>query len=178
MNSEIDCTPLRSSDAAGSTAFAQSYRRAYLRHPNLVDLVSRRPLESETALVIYDEVSRHLRARGVAADQVMTFLTLLDYVVLGSAGETLYSDFHRPHASYRLAHPALAEALGAADAATVDDAAFALAMRLYEEAVARVTATFLRPLPSRARVSEPARLPGVAAGNKKPARTEQARAGP
>lgn len=140
VNSQIDLEPLKQDTAAGFAAFAQSYRDAYQRHPNLIDLVNRRPIHSKTALVVYHEVARHLRARGVPAAQVMVLLTVLDFIVLGSAGETLYSDFHLSPAEYRPQHAEIAEALEAAQPEEVDEHAFHLAMRIFEESVTKTAA--------------------------------------
>lgn len=137
VNSEIDLSGLEQDTWEGFTAFAASYRDAYHRHPNLIDLVNRRPLNSSVALNLYDAVARHLRARGVPAERVMVLLTVLDYIVLGSAGETLYTDFDRAPEEYRPEHPDIADALEAARASEVDEEAFRLALRLFEESIAR-----------------------------------------
>jgi AcrR family transcriptional regulator len=128
INRDIDTSLLDDRTPAGLTAFSHSYRDAYLRHPDAVDLVSRRSVTAPKALEVYDAIAAHLTARGLAASDLMPVLAVLDFVVLGSAGETLAADFHRDPDSYTAHHPHLAAALRAADPATVDDTAFEIAL--------------------------------------------------
>jgi len=135
INVDIDTSLLDDRTPAGLTAFARSYRDAYRAHPDAVDLVSRRPVVAPKALAIYDAMAAHLSARGLPASDLMPVLAVLDFVVLGSAGETLATDFHRDPDSYQADHPHLAAALRAADPATVDATAFEIALGSFLGAV-------------------------------------------
>jgi AcrR family transcriptional regulator len=147
VDAEIDLSGLADNTAWGLADFATSYRDAYQRHPALIDLVNRRPLKSDTALRVYNSAARHLRARGVPADRIIVLLTLLDIIVLGSGGETLYSDFDREPGDYRPELPELADALEATDPHGVGDQAFGLALKLLEGAVEHVIQRAQQPSP-------------------------------
>lgn len=129
VDAEIDIGLLDDADwRRGLEAFARSYRAAYLRHPHALPLVVRRPVSSPAALAIYEALAAALLRAGLPADEVMTVSGALDAVVLGSAMETFIDGFPGEPAEYRAEHPALATALAATDRATVDDAAFELAL--------------------------------------------------
>lgn len=128
IDSQIDLSLLDEPTHDALVAFARSYRDVYLRHPHAIAMLARRPLRAPRALAVYDALAGHLLARGVAERDVMPVLAMLDFMVLGSAGETLASDFPLEPSSYADEHPHLARILQATDQATSDRQSFELAM--------------------------------------------------
>ena len=135
VNSDIDVALLDDDSADGLAGFARSYRTAYQRHPAAADLVSRRPLTAPTAFVVYDALAAHLVRRGLPDDEVLPVMAALDFVVLGSAGETLAEDLAAAPAALLADRPHLARAMVALPPTDVDDAAFELSLRLLTAAV-------------------------------------------
>lgn len=135
INDEVDLAPLADLTAAGFAAFVRSYRDAYRRHPHAIPLVNRRVVRVPSALRLYDALAEHLIGRGVPKEQVMVVLAVIDFVVLGSAGETLAEDFDPDPGIYEPELPSLAAALRAADPETVDALSFELALGLASAAI-------------------------------------------
>lgn len=128
IDAQIDVGLLEEPTHAALVAFARSYRDVYQRHPHAIAMVARRPLRAPKALTVYDALAKHLLARGLAEADVMPVLAMLDFMVLGSAGETLASDFPLDPAAYADRHPHLARVLIATDQARTDRQSFELAM--------------------------------------------------
>ena len=136
INDEVDLSPLAELTPEGFAAFVRSYRDAYRRHPQAIPLVNRRVVRVPSALRLYDALAEHLMGRGLPEEQVMVVLAVIDFIVLGSAGETLAEDFDPDPGSYEPDLPSLAAALRAADPATVDSMSFELALGLTAAAIA------------------------------------------
>jgi AcrR family transcriptional regulator len=146
VDAEIDVTLLDHPDwRHGVEAFARSYRDAYLRHPNAVPLVVRRPVSSPVALGVYEALAAALLRAGVPAQEVLQVSGALDCIVLGSAVETFIDGFPGGPADYRATSPALAAALEVTDRAVVDDAAFDLALGLLLDGLAARIGTTAAP---------------------------------
>jgi hypothetical protein len=80
----------------------------------------------------------------------------LDYIVLGSAGETFIGGFNQPPAAYAENYPLLGRALQQADRDTVDEAAFEIALASWlDHVAARLPATCpLTPQPTETSAEE------------------------
>lgn len=129
IDQEIDTSMLAGDAPDDLAAFVRSYRAAYVRHRHAIPLVGRRPIRSETALKLYDELTGYLTRVGIPPDEVLRVVGLIDYVVLGCAVQVFSSGFEEPAEHYRGTYPSLAAALAAADRDQVDDEAFDLAVR-------------------------------------------------
>lgn len=127
VNAEIDLTPLADLSRDGLAAFARSYRDAFARHPNVVDLVSRRPTTAPRALTLYDALAGHLLGRGLAPELLLPMLAVLDFVVLGSAADSLADDLDGVR-SRADSYPSLALGLGALGPAAAGDRAFEIGL--------------------------------------------------
>jgi hypothetical protein len=74
---------------------------------------------------------------GFAPALVMPLLGVLDFIVLGSAGETFADGFHRDSLAYSPEHPHLTEALEATDRSLIDERAFELALAAWLDILSR-----------------------------------------
>jgi AcrR family transcriptional regulator len=136
VNQEIDLTPLEQGDwHAGVGAYARGYRQVFLRHPNTIALLARRRVEADLQLRGYDALLAALARAGLPPADAAEAAAALDYLVLGSALETVAAGFTRPPDGYRPGFPALADSLEAAarrggGPAGLDERGFELALSL------------------------------------------------
>lgn len=137
IDSEIDCSGLQESDwRAGLASVARSYRATFLRHPDAVALVARRPIAGAGVLQFYEDLLATLLRHGMSLHDSLPTIGFLDYIVLGSAGETFVGGFDQPPAAYAENYPLLARALDQSDRDTVDDAAFEIALASWLDHIA------------------------------------------
>ncbi|WP_299536162.1 TetR/AcrR family transcriptional regulator [uncultured Streptomyces sp.] len=117
------------------TAWARSYRAAFAAHPYAVALLMTTPVRAPVVLEQYERAVRLLLGVGFAKAEVMTVITALENLVLGSA-----LDLAAPETMWELPDdtttPLLAEALavageGAGPGARRADAAFDLALEAF-----------------------------------------------
>jgi len=131
VDSEIDLTTLDDPDwRRGLASFARSYRAAFLRHPDAVPIVVRRPLVAQNAVGTYGAAAAALVRAGVPIDQVMAVLALLDFIVLGSAVDTFIDGFAVDPADYDEDYPELGAAIRSTDRSSVDQVVFEHALDL------------------------------------------------
>ncbi|MFJ7159467.1 TetR/AcrR family transcriptional regulator [Streptomyces sp. NPDC101118] len=136
INDEIDLAPLADpGGTAGIAAYAHGYRQVYLRYPHMIPLVARHRVSSDKALRGYDALLAALAGAGCAPAEAAEAAAAIDNLVLGSALETFTAGFTRAPAEYRPGFPALADSLGAAEAAAgglagLDSRGFGLGLRL------------------------------------------------
>ncbi|GAA0299462.1 TetR/AcrR family transcriptional regulator C-terminal domain-containing protein [Kineococcus aurantiacus] len=136
INDEIDLETLQAPDLRSAlTAFARSYRAAYARHPRAAVLIVRRPIGTESAPRVYDAVLATLLRHGLAPEEALRSVVVLDYLVLGSAVETFIGGFGRTE-EYEGRYPALVAALRACDRRTIDQEGFEAGLAHLVEAVA------------------------------------------
>ncbi|MFI6983190.1 TetR/AcrR family transcriptional regulator C-terminal domain-containing protein [Embleya sp. NPDC050154] len=134
---EIDRAPLEDPDwRVGITAFARGYRAAYLRHPEALPVIARRPVSTEQALAAYDATARTLVRIGLGPAEAAEVSAALDYLVVGSVIETYVEGFVRPVEDYRAEYPSLADSLAASDPKTLDERGFETGLRLLLDGLA------------------------------------------
>ncbi|WP_439674508.1 TetR/AcrR family transcriptional regulator C-terminal domain-containing protein [Embleya sp. MST-111070] len=134
---EIDHAPLDDPDwRVGITAFARGYRAAYLRHPDALPVIARRPVSTEQALSAYDAVARTLIRIGLPPAEAAEFSAALDYLVVGSVIETYEEGFTRPAEEYGAEYPSLARSLAAGDRDTLNTRGFDTGLRLLLDGLA------------------------------------------
>ncbi|OPC83600.1 hypothetical protein B4N89_24020 [Embleya scabrispora] len=134
---EIDRAPLDDPDwRVGITAFARGYRAAFLRHPDALPVIARRPVSTEEALSAYDAVVRTLIRIGLPPAEAAEFSAALDYLVVGSVIETYEEGFARSAEEYRADYPSLARALTAGDRDTLNARGFERGLRLLLDGLA------------------------------------------
>lgn len=108
------------------TGWARSYRAAFAVHPRVIPLLMGSPVRAPKVLEGYEKAVRALLEAGFALRDVLTVITAVENVVLGSA-----LDLAAPDAMWELSDesrtPELARALAAAPAGQTD-AAFELAL--------------------------------------------------
>lgn len=86
-----------------------SFRHAMAQHPNLIPLAMEQTITAGPALAGYDRIARLLRTAGVAAKDVIVWLSVLECYALGSA-----LDLAAPDEAWRVERydlPALSTAL-------------------------------------------------------------------
>jgi AcrR family transcriptional regulator len=120
----------------GIAAFARDYRAAYLRHPEALHVIARRPVQTHEVLSAYDATARTLVRIGLSHAEAAEVSAALDYLVLGSVMETYVEGFVRPVEDYRSEYPALADALAASDPATLNERGFEVGLRLLLDGLA------------------------------------------
>jgi len=151
IDSEIDCSGLQEPDwRAGLASVARSYRATFLRHPDAIALVARRPVVGARVLQFYEDLLASLLWHGMSLHDCLPTIGFLDYIVLGSAGETFIGGFDQPPAAYAETYPLLAQTLEQTDRDTVDEAAFEIALASWlDHVAARLPATCpLTPQPT------------------------------
>ncbi len=126
---------------SGLAAFARFYRQAYLRHPDAVALVARRPIASERALEVYERLLESLVRHGLALSDALPAMEFLDYIVLGSAGETFTGGFDRPPPAFADHYPLLAQALENNRHTLIDETAFEIALASWLDHIATLQTT-------------------------------------
>ena len=130
IDEEIDTAALV--DAADWRAalieLARSYRRAFVRHPNVAGTIIQRPARTDVALAGYDRIMRLLLDAGWDAAAAGTITAALDHLVLGSVVVNFASAFERAPEAYAADYPSLAAALGANAGAPIDDLGFELGL--------------------------------------------------
>jgi AcrR family transcriptional regulator len=137
IDSEIDLSGLAEADwRSGLATFARSYRQAYLRHPDAVALVARRPIASERALEVYECLLESLVRHGIAMSNALPAMGFLDYIVLGSAGETFVGGFDRTPPAFTDHYPLLAQALQENRHSMIDETAFETALASWLDHIA------------------------------------------
>jgi AcrR family transcriptional regulator len=109
--------------------FAHSYHRAFARHPEMVVVAMRRPIQSRAALDLYDRLLAFLRDAGWDAADASAIVVSLDHLAMGAALETLAVGFDRPADEYGRDHPTLAHALEVIDRDTLAERSFAFGLR-------------------------------------------------
>ncbi|MFE3899307.1 TetR/AcrR family transcriptional regulator C-terminal domain-containing protein [Streptomyces sp. NPDC059153] len=114
---------------AAMTAWARSYRAAFAAHPHVIPLLTTSPVCAPKVLEQYESAIRLLLDAGFAMTEVMTVITALENLVLGSA-----LDLAAPETMWELPDdittPRLAEALAAVGTGRAD-AAFELALSAF-----------------------------------------------
>ncbi|XQE79320.1 TetR/AcrR family transcriptional regulator [Streptomyces microflavus] len=126
---DTDTLGLRPWDAA-LTAWARSYRAAFAAHPHAIPLLMTSPVRAPKVLRQYEQAVRLLLDTGFPMAEVMTVITALENLVLGSA-----LDLAAPETMWELPPEApgtekLAEALAATGTGRAD-AAFELALTAF-----------------------------------------------
>ncbi|QCW77435.1 TetR/AcrR family transcriptional regulator [Streptomyces sp. S6] len=114
------------------TAWARSYRAAFAAHPHTIPLLMTSPVRAPKVLAQYEHAVRLLLEVGFPVAQVMTVITALENLVLGSA-----LDLAAPETMWELPQDSpetekLAEALAATGPRRAD-AAFELALEAFVE---------------------------------------------
>jgi AcrR family transcriptional regulator len=131
VDSEIDTAVLTNQDwRYALQVFARSYRAAYLRHPHAVALVTRRLILTPSVLKFYDDLAAALFRTGLPPARVMSYVAMIDYIVLGSTVDDFTHGFADQPAAYAEPYPSLAAALDAADRDAINDDAFETCLRL------------------------------------------------
>jgi AcrR family transcriptional regulator len=131
IDNEIDRSCLGDPDwRRGLVAFARSYRQAFRSHPTALSVIARRAVETDAALSAYEAVLGALQRAGWSPAMALQIMAAIEYVVLGAALVPFTEGFVRQPQEYTTDYPALAASLGAADLASVDDAAFEFALAL------------------------------------------------
>lgn len=116
---------------AALEAWARSYRAAFAAHPRAIPLLTVSPVRTPKVLEQYERAAVLLRGAGFAGGDVMTVLTGLENVVLGSALDAA-APMQMWEPDDELATPELARALGEMTAGRAE-AAFELALSGYME---------------------------------------------
>ena len=125
VDSEIDTAALNDPDwRRGLQAYARSYRAAYLRHPHAVALVTRRLIRVPSVLKLFDDLAAALLRAGLPPARVMSYIAMIDYIVLGSTVDNFSRGFAAQPGTYADTYPSLARALGGTDRDAVNDDAF------------------------------------------------------
>jgi len=131
VDSEIDTAVLNDPDWRHALqAFARSYRAAYLRHPHAVALVTRRLILVPSVLKFYDDLATALFRTGLPPARVMSYIAMIDYIVLGSTVDDFTRGFADQPGTYAETYPALARALDQSDRDAINDDAFETCLRL------------------------------------------------
>lgn len=130
INEEVDLAPL---GAAGRwqdrlATFARSYHLAFAAHPEMVAVAMRRPIQTATALDLFEREFALLTDAGWDPSRASAIVAGLDHLVLGSALETFAAGFDRPPEEYAERHPVLAGVLAASDQSTLATRSFELAL--------------------------------------------------
>ncbi|WP_435239226.1 TetR/AcrR family transcriptional regulator [Streptomyces sp. YPW6] len=115
---------------AALAAWARSYRAAFAAHPHAIPLLMTSPVRAPKVLAQYDQAVRLLLDVGFPVERVMTVITALENLVLGSA-----LDLAAPEAMWELPADSpgtekLAQALAAIGPGRAD-AAFELALESF-----------------------------------------------
>jgi AcrR family transcriptional regulator len=105
--------------------FAHSYRAAFRGHPEVTALLARRPVTSDSALVLYEQLMTRLVAAGLPPRRAVQVLGALETLVLGSVVLTFTAGLQHVDAGRA---PLTARSLEGADADEVDDTAFEMAL--------------------------------------------------
>lgn len=129
INSTIDVSVLdNSSDIDDLRRFCHLYRDAYRAHPAAAVIITSRSINLDHALDVYEPIASFLLRFGVPASAVMPLMAMLDNIVLGSAVEPFADGFIGPARSYKVKHPALAEALRSTLRRSIDDVGFEMSL--------------------------------------------------
>jgi AcrR family transcriptional regulator len=142
INSTIDVSVVEASlDPRDLAELGRRYRRAYRSHRVAASIIVSRSVNRDHALRVYEAIASFLTRYGVPQEKVMPLMALFDNLVLGSAVEPFEAAFTGTSDDYAPGHPALAQALDAADREAVDDVAFEWGMSTYLDLVKAVAAT-------------------------------------
>jgi AcrR family transcriptional regulator len=130
INEEVDLSPL---EAPGRwqdrlATFARSYHLAFAAHPEMVAVAMRRPIQTPTALDLFEREFALLTEAGWDPMRASAIVAGMDHLVLGSALETFAAGFDRPPEAYAERHPVLAGVLAASDQSTLATRSFELAL--------------------------------------------------
>jgi AcrR family transcriptional regulator len=148
---QVDGSALENADwRQGLAELARSYRRAYIRHPQILATLLRRPVRAEVALGGYDQLLRFLMDQGWDGPTATAISAALDYLTLGSAIETFSAGFDRPPDDYANDYPSLAEALRSCDGTAIDDAGFELGLEALLSRLENLPRTSREPAPTTA----------------------------
>jgi len=133
INEEVDLEPLAAYDRwqDGLAAFARSYHRAFAAHPEMVAVAMRRPIQTPTALTLYEREFALLLEAGWDPARASAIAASLDHLVLGSALETFAAGFDRPPGQYAEEHPVLARLLAESDQETLPTRSFELGLEAF-----------------------------------------------
>jgi AcrR family transcriptional regulator len=125
---DIDVAALDAPDwRTGLVELAHSYRRAFARHPNIVNVVLQRPARTQNAFEGYDRLLRLLVESGWDSETAGAITAALDHLVLGSIVVSFAQGFERPPEEYS-DYPHLAETLRSIDGTPVDERGFELGL--------------------------------------------------
>jgi AcrR family transcriptional regulator len=130
INEEVDLEPLTAPGRWQDrlARFARSYHRAFAGHPEMVAVAMQRPIQTPTALDLFDREFALLHEAGWDPVRASAIAAGLDHLVLGSALETFAAGFDRPPEHYAPHHPALARVLAGSDQRTLATRSFELAL--------------------------------------------------
>jgi AcrR family transcriptional regulator len=129
--SGVDHSPLaQEGRRAGFTEYARNYRKAFLRHHNVLPAIARRPVQTAEALRGYDRFAGALLGFGLPPAEAAEISAALDYLILGSVLMTYTAGFTRTPEEYRPDYPALAETLEAAELSELDERGFEIGLTL------------------------------------------------
>jgi len=133
INEDVDLEPLGAHDRwqDGLAAFARSYHRAFAAHPEMVAVAMRRPIQTPTALALYDREFALLLEAGWDPARASAIAASLDHLVLGSALEAFAAGFDRAPAQYADEHPVLARLLAESDQETLATRSFELGLEAF-----------------------------------------------
>jgi AcrR family transcriptional regulator len=130
INEEVDLAPLRAPGRWQDrlATFARSYHAAFSAHPEMVAVAMRRPIQTRTALELFEAEFALLADAGWDPPRASAIVAGMDHLVLGSALETFAAGFDRPAEEYAPDYPVLASVLAASDPSTLATRSFELAL--------------------------------------------------
>jgi len=123
--------PLMRSDGdwrVALTEFARSYRRAFARHPHVIAVIARRPINTSASLNVYDDLFRFLGHHGFDAATTLAITAAIDFLCLGAAIVPFAVGFNRPPIEYQDEYPHLARVLAEGELESADHEGFELAL--------------------------------------------------
>ncbi len=136
INSTVDVSALAgSADINDLRDFCHTYRNAYRAHPVAAVIITSRSINLDHALDVYEPIAGFLLRYGVPAASVMPLMAMLDNIVLGSAVEPFADGFIGPARTYKMKHPALAEALRSTLRRSIDDVGFDMGLEAFLDTV-------------------------------------------
>ncbi|WP_017615668.1 TetR/AcrR family transcriptional regulator [Nocardiopsis salina] len=119
----------------GMRAFALSYRKAFLDHPNATAVIARRTVSAPSSLRYYTEAVVRLTGAGWSHSEALEIVLAVDYLVMGSVMVPFSAGFARAPESYRPEYEPLARAVEETDPDAVDERVFTSALDRYLDAL-------------------------------------------
>jgi AcrR family transcriptional regulator len=110
------------------TEFARSYRRAFARHPHVIAVIARRPINTSASLNVYNDFFGFLGHQGFDAPTTLAITAAIDFLCLGAAIEPFEAGFDRPPIGYEDEYPHLARVLAQGELENADHEGFELAL--------------------------------------------------